>query len=86
MPAGLLFSTPQQLSRQLQDLFAGFPAAAAGGEQQHQGGRSSGSSGSRVGEGPLAQLRAGVRGEYGLPRWHDSWRRTVLPVLEGRER
>ena len=76
-PAGLLFETPQQLSQQLLDLFRDFPgaeAAAGGEEQRHPGGGDL-----------LARLRAGVRGEAGLPRWHNSWRHTVLPVLEGQK-
>ncbi len=30
----------------------------------------------------LAQLRKGVLGAS-LARWHDTWRKTVLPVLQG---
>jgi beta-1,4-mannosyltransferase len=30
----------------------------------------------------LAQLRRGVEGAT-MARWHDSWRKTALPVLEG---
>jgi beta-1,4-mannosyltransferase len=48
-----------------------------------------GSSGKRVlrtgsggGSGLLAQLRRGVAGSS-MARWHDTWQKSVLPVLEG---
>jgi beta-1,4-mannosyltransferase len=39
-------------------------------------------SGSGGGGGLLAQLRRGVAGSS-MARWHDTWQKTVLPVLEG---
>eukprot|EP00887_Chlorella_sp_A99_P002063 scaffold18.g2063.t1 len=81
---GLLFSTPEQLAQQLLDLFRGFGEAAEGGAEP--GGRAPkqrGGGGDAARLGLLARLRAGVREGGGLPRWHDSWRRVVLPVLRG---
>ena len=64
---GLLFQDSHQLAQQLLDCFRGFPGGPAG------------TPGS---DGLLAQLRRGVAGAS-MARWDDTWRKTVLPVLEG---
>lgn len=40
------------------------------------------SGGGAGGSALLAQLRRGVEGAS-MARWHDTWRKTVLPVLQG---
>ncbi|KAL4858545.1 UDP-glycosyltransferase TURAN [Chlorella vulgaris] len=44
--------------------------------------RSSNGSSSTIGSPLLARLRRGVEGAS-MARWHDTWRKIVLPVLEG---
>lgn len=84
---GLLFASPEQLAQQLLDVFRGFdPAAAAAQPPQQQQRRAGGGSPSKAAGGSgslLAQLRRGAAGSS-TARWHESWQRTVLPVLEGR--
>lgn len=71
-------------------------AAAAQRSKQQRGGGASGASGGvgrsatpgkaaggGGGSGLLDQLRRGAAGSS-TARWHDSWQRIVLPVLEGR--
>lgn len=72
---GLLFATPEQLAQQFLDLFRGFPATAEDSPSP-EGGASGG------GSGLLSTLRRGVAAS-GMARWHDSWQRVVLPLLEG---
>lgn len=81
---GLLFATPEQLAQQLLDVFRGFEPAAvtAAPPQQQQRGSSGSTPGKAAAGGLLAQLRRGVAGSS-MARWHDSWQKTVLPVLEG---
>lgn len=75
---GLLFENSHQLAQQLLDCFRGFPGGPAGKE-----GRPTDLGAAAAGGGSLlAQLRRGVAGAS-MARWDDTWRKTVLPVLEG---
>ncbi len=71
---GLLFESSYQLAQQLLDCFRGFSGGPAGKE----GRRSEAGGGSSL----LVQLQRGVAGAS-MARWDDTWRKTVLPVLEG---
>ncbi|KAL4443535.1 hypothetical protein ABPG75_011272 [Micractinium tetrahymenae] len=73
---GLLFENSHQLAQQLLDCFRGFPGGQTGQEGKGGGAGAAGTS------SLLAQLRRGVAGAS-MARWDDTWRKTVLPVLEG---
>ena len=84
---GLLFDSGPQLAQQLLDCFRGFspfsPAGGAGGKGDAGAGAAQPNGGGAAGaSGLLAQLRQGVVGAS-MARWDVTWRKTVLPVLEG---
>ena len=93
---GLLFASPEQLAQQLLDVFRGFAgrgeeggaadaaaaaAATPGTRRRREGSAPSAAAGGQGGT-LLGQLQRGVAGSS-MARWHDTWQKTVLPVLEG---
>jgi beta-1,4-mannosyltransferase len=70
---GLLFSSAEELAGALQEALEGFSAL----ETDEQGGKKKSSL--------LATLRRGVVGSS-MTRWHDSWTKTALPVIQGKAR
>jgi beta-1,4-mannosyltransferase len=68
---GLLFSSAEELAVALEEALEGFPDVAT-----DDGGKK---------KSLLAKLRRGVAGSS-MTRWHDSWTKTALPVIQGTRR